>query len=312
MNEIIDVHCHMLLPSYLEGMKELGIDPLKEDGFPTPKWSVEEHIEYMKEMGIKRSILSLSTPHVHNGNAKKAIELSKQINDDTAKVCKEYPEYFSFAACIPLPEIDESIQEIKRAYDELGAVAIKVPSNSNGVYLGDSKLDPVFEELNKRNAIVIMHPSRPQAVPSNVFTEGPAPLFEYLGDSTRAVINMLVNGTLEKYPNIKFIVPHTGAFLALIKNRLVGISKVLIPNGLMPNVDIESSFKKLYFDNAGDTNNIALDALLKICDPSHILFGTDYPYTPKPQIKAKIDEFMQLDTHCEDIMYTNASRLFDI
>ncbi len=312
---IIDIHSHMIFQEYLDGLSKMGIDPQKEDGFPVPAWSIEDHLEYMNELGIERTILSLSTPHIHNGNAKQAIELAKKINDKTSKIYKMYPDRFSFAACLPMPEIEESIIEIKRAYEELDAVGIKVASHSNGVYLGNERFDPVFEELNRRNAVVLIHPSRPLQVPENVFTEKPAPLFEYLGDSTRAVINMLVNGTLEKFPDIKVVVPHTGAFLPLLKNRLIGISEVLIPNGLMPDVDIEKAFGKLYFDNAGDVNNVALDALLKGVDPSHVMFGGDYPYTPKGQIMEKIRDFRknaEIKEWCDDILYYNAKRLFEV
>lgn len=311
----IDVHSHFILPSYLEGLEADGVDPLKEDGFPTPTWSAKEHIAYMDQAGIERSILSLSTPHIHHGNGEHAIALTRKINEEAASLCREYPDRFSFAACLPMPEVEASIKEIAYAYEKLGAVGIKVASNSNGVYLGDPAMDPIFEELNARKAVVIIHPSRPLKVPEKVFTEGPAPLFEYLADTTRAVINMITNGTLEKYPDIKVIVPHSGSFLPLVIHRLIGISEVLIPKGLMENVNVEANFSKLYFDIAGDTLPIAFDVLLKVADPSHIMYGGDFPYTPQQVIVRKktiLEQHPSIEPYAEEIFRNNALSIFGL
>lgn len=311
----IDVHSHFILPCYLEGLAEKGIDPMKEDGFPTPSWSAEEHVEFMKQAGIDHCVLSLSTPHIHSGDGIHAAALARQINAEIAQICRKYPEEFSFTACLPMPEVEASVEEIRYAYEELGAVGVKAASNSNGVYLGDPVMDPIFEELNKRKAVMLIHPSRPQKVPENVFTEGPAPLFEYIADTTRAVINMITNGTLEKYPDIKVVVPHSGSFLPLVIHRLIGISEVLIPKGLMERVDVEKNFRRLYFDIAGDTLPIALDALLKVVDVSHIMYGGDFPYTPAPIIarkKAMLEENPSLKPYAEDIFGNNAEKLFGL
>lgn len=311
----IDVHSHMLPASYLDGLNDMGISPLKEDGFPTPKWDAESHVAFMEEVGIETSILSLSTPHIHNGNSEKAIALARKINEDTAAVCKKYPDKFKYAAVLPLPEIEASLEEIRYNYDELGCVAVKVASNNFGLYLGDPKLAPVYEELNKRKAIIIIHPSRAQAVPTGVFTEGPAPLFEYIADTTRTVIDMITKGVLEQYPDIKVIVPHCGSYLPFVIHRLIGISKILIPNGLMSDVDVAANVSKLYFDMAGDALPVAMDALLKIADPSHIMYGSDYPYTPAPMIKVnreKFENYEPIKPYIEDMFRNNAIKLFNL
>ena len=310
---IIDVHSHMLFPCYLKGLKEMGIDPVKEDGFPTPEWSVEAHLEFMENIGIETSILSLSTPHIHHGDGELAVRLARRINEESAALCRQYPDKFKYAAVLPLPEVEDSIEEIRYNYNEPGCVAVKVASNNFGVYLGDSKLDPVFEELNNKKAVVMIHPSRAQAVPAHVFTEKPAPLFEYIVDTTRTVIDMITAGTLEKYPDIKIIVPHCGSYLPFVMHRLIGISKILIPNGLMSDVDVAGNVAKLYFDVAGDAFPVALPALLQIADPSHILFGGDYPYTPEPFVKnnrEKFENYEPIRPYLEDIFRNNAIKLF--
>ncbi len=309
---VYDMHSHMVLPCYLEGLAAQGSDPLREDGFPTPPWSPEAHLAMMEECGIDRTLLSLSSPHLHHGDGAAAVGLARQINEETARICRKYPDKFAFAACLPTPEAEASLEEIRYAYESLGARAVKLPSNSMGVYPGDPRLEPVFAELNARKAIVLLHPCRPQQVPDHVFTAGPVPLFEFIADTTRAVINLITSGTLDRYPDLKVVVPHCGSFLPFVAHRLQGISQILVPKGLMEEVNVLDACKKLYFDVAGDALPAALPALLQIADPSHILYGGDYPYTPAAMVlqkKQALEAAPELAGLTKQIFSENAERL---
>ncbi len=138
--------------------------------------------------------------------------------------------------------------------------------------------------LQEYGAVVTIHPSRAQEVPAGAFTSGPAPLFEYFVDTTRAVYNLCANGTLDRYPDVKFVVPHCGSFIPPVVHRLMGMSKVLVPAGMMQEIDITECMKKLYFDIAGACEPVMLPALMKIADPTHLPYGGDYPYSPAPFI----------------------------
>jgi len=315
MNDIqtIDVHSHMILPCYKEGLQKMGIVTKRKGDFPEPDWSEDAHLEFMDHAGISCSILSLSSPHIHGGDGRLACETARAINEEVYDICKRHPGRLKFAATLPFPEVDGSIKEINRCYDELGAAAVKLPSSANGIYLGDSSQEPVFEELNRRKAVVLIHPDRPKDMPENVFTAGPAPLFEFIADTTRAVLNMIARGTLERYPDIKVVVPHCGSFLPFVAHRMIGISRIMIPQGLMPPVDVRKAMSRLYFDVAGDALPVALDALLKIADPSHILYGSDYPYTPAPMILAnreKFEKYEPIQGELNAIFRENAEKLF--
>ncbi len=314
MNDIraIDMHSHMILPCYKEGLQKVGIVTERKGDFPEPGWSEDAHLEFMDRAGISCSILSLSSPHIHGGSGRMACDTARAINDEVYALCERYPGRLRFAATLPFPEVDGSIEEIGRCYDELGAVAVKLPSSSNGIYPGDSSLEPVFEELNRRKAIVLIHPDRPRDMPENIFTAGPAPLFEFIADTTRAVLNMIAGGTLDRYPDIKVVVPHCGSFLPFVVHRMIGISRIMIPKGLMPPVDVRRSVSRLYFDVAGDALPVALDALLKIAEPSHILYGSDFPYTPVPAIlenREKFENYEPIQGELNAIFRDNAKKL---
>lgn len=286
----IDFHAHAILPSYVDALKRLGIDAQAEEGFPLPKWSVESHLQFMDEANIDFTILSMATPHIFNGMANEKISCAaaRAINEEFAELCRQFPQRFGFVATLPLPSVEGSIEEFHYATEKLGALGVKVASNSDGVYLGDERLDPIFAALNEKNSLVIIHPSPAKLLPrEGVVTGKVMALYEYPADTTRAVLNLLANGTLEKFPRLKFVVPHCGSFLPYMKQRAGAMFQMLASMNLMEPVNFSASVGKLFFDTAGDPMPEQLDMLLKITSLDKIIFGTDYPYVPAQVVLRK-------------------------
>ena len=146
----IDVHAHAILPSFVQGLKKLGVDAAAEEGYPLPAWSEEAHLEFMQQARIDYTVLSPATPHIYNGDEKLSGEVAREINEETAALCRKYPDKFGFVAALPFPSSEGSIAEIRYAMDKLGALGVKVPSNAGGIYLGDARWEAIFAELNRR------------------------------------------------------------------------------------------------------------------------------------------------------------------
>ena len=306
----VDFHAHAILPSYVRSMVKLSIDPVAEEGYPLPRWSAEEHLKFMADAGIDYSILSLPTPHIFHEDKGLAREVVREINEETALLCRANPESFGFVAALPFPDVEGSLAEISYTMEHLGALGVKVPSNAAGIYLGDERLEEVFAELNRRKALVILHPSPARQLPrENVVTGKVMALFEYPADTTRAVLDLLANGVLERYPCIRFVVPHCGSFLPYMKQRAKAMFAMLAKMGMMEAVDIEKGISRLYFDLAGDPMPEEMDMLLKITDKEHIIYGSDYPYVMAPillQKKAVLDQELANRDWLEQVYVDNA------
>ena len=145
INKTVDFHAHPVDEVFRREIENLGIDVIAEDGFPLPEWSVKSQLDFMSEAGIDFSVLTVPAPHIHNGDDEKACAAARKINESTAKICAENPDKFAFAAVLPLPCVDGAIKETAYAMDTLGAVGVKVVTNSNGVYLGDP--EPVAPDM---------------------------------------------------------------------------------------------------------------------------------------------------------------------
>lgn len=309
----IDIHAHAMLPAYIEGLKKLGIDPLAEEGFPLPQWSAEAHLAFMAEAGIDYTVLSLATPHIYNGDEQLACEVARQINEETAALCRQYPDKFGFVATVPFPSIDGSLQEIAYAMEKLGALGVKVPSNARGIYLGDKRWEKIFAELNRRRALTIIHPSpAPQLPRQGTVTGKVMALYEYPADTTRAMVNLLASGMLARYPQVRVVVPHCGSFLPYMKQRAKAMFQMLAGMKMMEPVDMEQSIGSLYFDLAGDPTPDALPMLLQITDQAYILYGSDYPYVPARALlgkKTALDQELARRGWLEQVYCQNSQRL---
>lgn len=310
---VIDVHTHLVLPEYRGALERSGL--LMEDGFPCPEWSAKAHRAFMEQAGIETCVLSVSSPHQMVGSDAEGLALTGRLNDAMAALTREQPERFRFAACLPLPLVEESAAEACRALDELGASAVKFPTNARGVYPGDPRLDPVMEVLNRRGAVILLHPCKPAAVPGGCFTAGPLPLFEFLGDTTRAVINLLTCNAARRWPNIRYVVPHMGSFLPQLVDRLAGITEILAARGMGETVAPREALDRFYFDLAGNALDACIPGLLTVTTPDHLLFGGDYPYTPAPVVAEnlqKLREHPLTAPHLDHILRRNAQQLFGL
>lgn len=272
----IDVHAHYLPESYRAALLAAGHD--RPDGFPhVPAWSVEEHVAAMDRLGIATSLLSISSPGVYFGDEKAARDLAREMNQIGRRAVVDHPGRFGLLASLPLPDVDAAIAEIAHGCDRLHADGFALLTNVGGTYIGDPSREPVFRELNRRRARVFLHPTSP-ACWEHTSLGRPRPMLEFLFDTTRAVVDLVLNGTIARHGDIEFIVPHAGATLPMIVDRVNAFSRLL---DVGPSVDVLRDVAGLHYDLAGFPVPRQLDALLTITTLEHLHYGSDYPFTPE-------------------------------
>jgi predicted TIM-barrel fold metal-dependent hydrolase len=282
----IDVHFHYLSPEYREKMIDaVGGSP---DGFAAPQWSAEAALAMMDRMNIATGMLSVSSPGVHFGNDAKARLLARSVNEFAARTMGDHRGRFGGFASLPLPDVDGALEEIGYALDTLKLDGVVMLTNFNGVYLGDKRLDPVFDELNRRTAVVFIHPTSPICWQQSALGY-PRPMIEFTFDSTRAVVNLIFSGTTTRCPKVRFIVPHAGGTLPFLARRIGMFARALA--GGTP-VAAEEHLRKLYYDLAGSPGSNALAPLLEMTERSHILYGSDYVHTPEAVVSAHLAELL--------------------
>ena len=205
-------------------------------------------------------------------NIPKTIDALKSSNDYAASLVKKYPTRFGLLAALPTNNPEECLKEIDRATTELGADGFAVTARYNEVYLGDRSLDSVWEELNKRKAVVFVHPDA-YAPPS---MGRPSPLIEVAFETTRTVVDMLYAGTFRRYPNVIFVIAHCGGCLPVLSGRLELLgAEPWVPNPeKITKAEIKEQLSRLYLDTAA-TAPTGLAPALHMVAPNHIVYGDD-------------------------------------
>ncbi len=308
----IDLHSHAITQGYLDYIKANGAE--MDEGFPIPGWDVEKHIAFMDKAGIQTSVLTMPAPQPFFGDAEASATVCRKYNEECAALKARYPGRFMFCAAPPLPDVLHALEEARYALEVLGADGIKLATNSYGQYLGDPALDTLMSYLNAQKAVVILHPHKPSAVNAQLIADVPLASYEYLAETSRAVLNMVAHNVLVRYPNLKVVVPHCGSFLPNALPRFRSLLPVMVKQGIMQPVDVDANLSRLYYDLAGAPTDDVLGALLTITTPDHILYGSDYPYVAEPVlISGKQALEGRLASHGlnpQDIFTDNARRLF--
>jgi 6-methylsalicylate decarboxylase len=282
----IDVHFHYLSPEYRAKMIDaVGGWP---DGFPAPQWSAEATLAMMERTGIATGMLSVSSPGVHFGNDAQARLIARSVNEFAARTMGDHRGRFGGFASLPLPDVDGALEEIAYALDTLKLDGVVMLTNFNGVYLGDNRLDPVFDELNRRGAVVFIHPTSPICWQQSALGY-PRPMIEFTFDSTRAVVNLIFSGTTTRCPRLRIIVPHAGGTIPFLARRIGMFGRGLA--GTTP-INTEEHLRKLYYDLAGSPGANAIAPLLEMTERSHILYGSDYVHTPEAIVSAHLAELI--------------------
>lgn len=315
--EAVDVHSHIITTDYLAALERH--DALLDEGFPLPTWSIDEHLAMMDTGGIGISILTMPAPQPWWEDTAESAAIIRKFNEACAEVQSKHPDKFRFAAALPLPDVAAAIQEAVYAIDSLGAVALKLATNVRGQYLGDESLEPLMQVLDERGARVIIHPHKPVPTNSSMMASVPLAVYEYPAETTRAVINMIAGGVTSRYPHIKWVVPHYGSFLPLALARMKGVLPIAVSAGMMKPVDWTTATANIYYDLAGNLTPEVLTSLLTITSPSHLLYGSDYPYVSAVGVeKSRTKAEDVLSNHPEtrqriaDILSGNAIKLFNI
>lgn len=312
--EKYDIHEHYIPEIYKDLLLRYGQKGFESDGLPLPMYDINKQISFMDKLGIKTAFISLASPHPFFNNKKEIIDVVRKINEDGYSIVKSYPKRFKLFATLPLPYVSESVEEIKYLYDKLNVSGIKLPTSSGGYYLGDEKFDEIFKELNNRKAIVFIHPTTFDFKINDTFLVLPPAIYNYLFETTITVLNLIFSGTIDKYPDIKFIIPHGGALLTSLSDRLIGFMPLINKKMNYTISDIKKILALFYYDLAGFSAPNQIFGLLNITDISHILYGSDYPYAYDDFIisqKNEIDKFKFLSKNRKHEIYNeNFKKLF--
>jgi 6-methylsalicylate decarboxylase len=274
MSFTVDVH-HHILPDFFFRATNEAHDPV--GGIAPQAWSTESALSFMDDAGIDVGITSISTPGVHMGDDAAARALARRCNEFAADLMRSRPDRFGSFACMPLPDVAGALEELAYSLDVLKLDGVVLFSNSRGVYLGDERFKPLFEELERRKAVVFVHPTvSPDPAAHSLGL--PDTLIDFTADTTRAVAKLHYSNTFARTPNVKYILSHAGGTIPYLAHRFAIVDAMKAIHGEEERGTAADTFRRLYWDTAASWSDPVLNMLSSIVGMDHVLYGSDFPY----------------------------------
>jgi 6-methylsalicylate decarboxylase len=303
----VDLHHHIIPPKWVDEAR--AHKPDNTWGPNIVGWTPAIAIEQMDRYSVAYAVTELGLPGVWWAPPQDSARLARYCNDYAAQMARDYPGRFGMFATVPLPHVDETLKEIAYACDTLHADGIGLITDYGDKWLGDASFAPVWQELNRRKAVMHVHPTVPNCC-IGLIPDVPAATEEYLFDTARAITSLLFSGTLSRYPDMRFIFSHAGGAFPGLSGRITRSAslapkiKARLPNG--PDAEIA----KLYFDVATSVNPVTFGALRRWTSIDRIVLGTDLPYVPMEETVTRLDRAGLSAKDLRRINTSNALALF--
>ena len=266
----IDIHQHVLAPVWVEGLHR------RRSAHRPPAWSPEAALAFMDARRIERGILSLTAPGVADWSEDEHRGIVREVNDYTASLKADRPGRFGAFASLPLPDMEGALREVGHALDTLRSEGVVLMSNYGGRYLGDPWFEPLWAELDRRQAIVFVHPTRSALTPLDGI---PPPFVDFPSDTTRTAVDMVLKGVLDRHRRLRVILAHAGGYLPYAAHRFATLAASHKPDSYDADA-LLATFRRFYFDTALSSSPATMPSLRAFADPARILLGTDFPYVP--------------------------------
>lgn len=288
----VDAHVHVTTPAYLAGLE-------RRFGGPPPgavPSTLPELLATMDRFEIEAAVVSGGPPGVFLGDGAEAAALARAVNEELAALVQEQPRRIAALAYLPLPDADAALAELAHALDELALDGVFLLSNVAGIYPGDARWDALFEELERRRAYVFLHPAPPPGPPP--LPHHPVWLYEFPFDTTRALVELIYSGTLERCPNLRLQVAHLGGAAPFLARRIASLAEREPALAERAPAGALAYLRRLYYDTGLSNTPIALASTLEVTPLEHVVFGSDWPYAalppegsdPAPELAALGDE----------------------
>jgi predicted TIM-barrel fold metal-dependent hydrolase len=274
VSAIIDIHHHVIPAFYWDASNEGGA---AVGGINPPQWSLSGTLAYLDEALIDIAVLSISAPGVHFGEDAAARALARRCNEYLAECIRLQPTRFGGLAALPLPDVDGALQELEYALDVLALDGVALMTNAGDAYLGDKRFAAVFAELQRRGAVVLIHPTTsPDPIAHTLGL--PDTLLDFPVDTSRAIAQLHYSNTFARTSDVKYVFPHAGGTIPFLASRFAVVDAMDVIPGVEERGPFADVVRRLYWDTASAFSDPVLHLLRSVSGLDNVVFGSDYPY----------------------------------
>jgi len=203
-----------------------------------------------------------------------AVAAARLINDAYAELAQKYPGRFSAVVSLPLPHIDAALREMERGLDQLGMLGVSMTCSCFDRSTAEAEFEPLYQEMNRRGAVLNYHPIQngicSPMINDYKFTVAVGASLE----DTAIVLHLIARRVPQRYPRIRYVVPHLGGLIPLQLQRLDNQVPRVHPD--LPEPPSVTA-RRFYYDTVGHGSHAALLCAWKAFGADHLVAGSDYP-----------------------------------
>ena len=271
---IIDVHAHYYPARYLDLLGRSDLPPTVAAELAGQ--GIAGRLALLDSSGIDTQVLSVSQAQPYLPDPVAAAEAARVANEEYIALCAAHQGRFLTFAALPLPHVDRALAEIERVAAADPVVGFTLGCSVADRQLDDPLFEPVFAELNRRSAVVFLHPVGQEDTPwlsgRNLAWIVGAPF-----EDTVAALRLVMSGVTNRFPDLKFIVPHLGGTIPFLLGRI----------GRGNPEQIRNTLRALYYDTLNGSAE-ALASACRVYGADRLLFGTDYPYCDELMFRRRL------------------------
>ena len=272
----VDVHYHPIAPGWI-AEEVVASTMAREVIGKAREWTPERALEEMDRNRVETVVCSVANPGIWFGNVEQGRRLARTCNEYTARLMADHPGRFGLFAALPLPDVEGSLAELTYALDVLKADGIGLFSSYGDKWLADPLFQPIFAELNRRRAVVYVHPMAPNCC-RHLVPDVPASLLEYPMDTTRTILQWILTKSTARYPDLRLIFSHDGGFMMGALGRLQILDNTQESMRAMMPESFRAEVAKFYYENSSSADAVTMASLRAYVPLSHVLLGTDSPF----------------------------------
>jgi len=279
---IVDIHAHYFPKAYNDLLVRIGGRSLPEAARPITARplrnddlsGIPERLARMDDAGVGMQILSPAASPPYAEKEADAVAAARLINDSYAELARTYPGRFAAVVSLPLPHIDAALREMERGLDRLGMVGVSLTCSCFDRSTAEVEFEPLYAEMNRRGAVLNYHPIQngicSPMINDYKFTVSVGASLE----DSAIVLHLIARRVPERYPRIKYVVPHLGGLIPMQLQRLDNQVPRQYPD--LPERPSVTA-RRFYYDTVGHGSQAALLCAWKAFGADHLVAGSDYP-----------------------------------
>jgi len=281
---IVDIHAHYFPKEYLDLLVSIGGRSLPEAARPLTARpglqrrddpsGIATRLQQMQEAEVQLQVLSPAASPPYAEKEADAVAAARLINDTYAELAQTHPGKFNAVVSLPLPHIDASLREMERGLDQLGMLGVSMTCSCFDRSTAETEFEPLYQEMNRRRTVLNYHPIQNGICSPMINDYGFTVSVGASLEDAAIVLHLIARRVPERFPNIKYVVPHLGGIIPMLLQRLDNQAPQKHPN-LPERPSITA--RRFYYDIVGHGSQAALLCAWKAFGADHLVAGSDYP-----------------------------------